>query len=115
MPTRPTMTTGSPNARYLHDKTWDRSNEIVDLVEQWRARVDEVRVQLDLAKLDLRDQAARQLELANDANFAASAKLRDAYRDARTTAEALQKGIEELIDDVKGAFVAVERVLEQED
>lgn len=93
----------------------DRSNEILDMVEQWKGRVDEIRVQLDLAKLELRDQAERQLELAVTANAAAGPKLRDAYRDAAATAETLRDGVEELLRDVKGAFTAVQKVLERDD
>lgn len=93
----------------------DRSNEILDMVEQWKGRVDEIRVQLDLAKLELRDQAERQLELAVTANAAAGPKLWDAYRDAAATAETLRDGVEELLRDVKGAFTAVQKVLERDD
>jgi hypothetical protein len=114
MPTTSTTTTGAPSAPWIKDEKWDRSNEIVDLLEGWKGRVDEIRVQLDLAKLELRDQAARQLQLANDANSAAVPKLRQAYHDATATAKALQTGIEELIEDVEGAFAAVQRVLEKD-
>lgn len=87
---------------------------MLDLVERWKARVDEIRVQLDLAKLDLRDQANRQLELARNANAAAASRLRDAYRDATATAEALENGVEALVKDVKEAFTAVQDVLERD-
>jgi hypothetical protein len=92
---------------------WDRTNEVLDVLDHWKARVDEIRVQLDLAKLDLREQATRQLELASNANLAATSKLRDAYHDARATAEGLRDGVEELVHDLKEAFDAVQNVLER--
>ena len=88
-----------------------RVSEILHVLDHWKARVDEVRVQLDLAKLDLRDQATRQLELARNANLAAASNLRDAYGDATATAEALRHGVEELVHDVKEAFDAVQKVI----
>jgi hypothetical protein len=90
---------------------WDRTNEMLDLLDRWRLRVDELRVQLDLAKLDLRDQATHQIELAVNANVAATSKLRDAYRDATVTAERLRDGVEELLHDVNEVFEAVQGVL----
>jgi hypothetical protein len=86
---------------------------MLDFVDRWKTRVDEIRVQLDLAKLDLRDHATRQLELARNANFAATPMLRAAYRDATATAQALQNGVDELIDDVKAAFAAMQEVLDR--
>jgi hypothetical protein len=97
----------------VRSEHWDRANEIVDVVEKWKARIDGIRVQLDLAKLELRDQATRQLELATNANAAAGPKLREAYRDAAATAEALRDGVEQLLEDVKGAMAAVQDVLEK--
>ncbi|HTU39501.1 MAG TPA: hypothetical protein VMF35_15995 [Acidimicrobiales bacterium] len=92
---------------------WERSNEILAGLDRWKARVDELKVQLDLAKLDLRDEATRQLRIACNANLAANSKLRDAYRDARANAEALRKGVNELLNDVRETFDAVEGVLDR--
>ena len=113
MPTKPVDS--EETERMVRTETSDHANEILDLVERWKARVEEIQVQLDLAKLDLHDQAARQLELATNANLAASAKLRDAYHDATKTAEALRDGVEEMLQDVKDAFTAVQAVLERDD
>ena len=91
--------------------TWDRTSDILEVVDQVKSRVDELRVQLDLAKLELRDQAKRQIELAENANLAVASKLRDAYRDATATAEQLRDGVDELLHDVKEAFDAVQDVI----
>ena len=39
-------------------------NEIMQILDDWRTRIDTLRVQVDLAKLDLHDEATQQLELA---------------------------------------------------
>ncbi len=85
-------------------------HEITQFLDSWKARIDELRVRLDLAKMELRDQAARQLELAQNANQAATSKLRDAYRDAADNAEALRDGVEDLMKDMKDVFDAVQDV-----
>lgn len=83
-------------------------NEVIRILDHWKARVDQLRVQVDLAKLDFRDEAAKQLDLARSANEAASSKLRDAYHDAAVTAEMLRDGVHEFLHDVKEAFEAVQ-------
>lgn len=86
-------------------------HEITQFLDSWKGRIDELRVRLDLAKMELRDQATHRMELAENANFAATTKLRDAYHDAALNAEALRDGVEELVHDVKEAFDAVQNVL----
>ena len=60
-------TTSSANdARPGEGATQDemvRYDEVMRILNGWRARLDELRVQVDLAKLDLRDEGAKQLEL----------------------------------------------------
>ena len=38
--------------------------EVIRIVDHWKARIDELRVQVDLAKLKFREDAANQLDLA---------------------------------------------------
>ena len=45
-------------------------------LDQWRARIDELKVQVDLAKLDTRERATKQLDMAQNACMAAYSKLR---------------------------------------
>ncbi len=80
-------------------------------VDQWRARIDELMVQADLAKLDVREQATKQLEIAQNACLAAYARLRDAGRDATANADTLRDGVQKLLQDVKAAFEAAQEVI----
>jgi hypothetical protein len=88
-----------------------RFDEVMRLLDGWRARIDELRVQVDLAKLDLRDEAEKQLDLARTVNSAAAPKLRDAYQDAVGAAETLRLGVHEFLHDVTEAFDAVQAVI----
>ncbi len=36
---------------------WSEVNEVMRRLEAWKTRIDELRVQVDLAKLDLQDEA----------------------------------------------------------
>lgn len=52
-----------------------RVNEVMRRLDAWKSRIDELRVQVDLAKLDLRDEAEKQLDLARNVNQVAASKL----------------------------------------
>ena len=111
-------TTSSANdARPGDEATQDemvRYDEVMRILDGWRARIDELRVQVDLAKLDLRDEATKQLELARDVNSVAASKLRVAYKDAAGTAETLRLGVHEFLNDINEAFDAVQSVISQD-
>jgi len=93
----------------------DDKNKVVDslteVVDDWRARVGELRVQADLAKLDVRDRATKQLDIAQNACLAAASKLREARRDATVSAQSLSDGVRKLLQDVKDAFEAAGAVI----
>jgi hypothetical protein len=82
-------------------------------LDQWRRRIDELAVQADLAKLDVRDLARKQLDTAQNAYLAASFKLAEARKDAGVSIETLRTGLEQLLQDVKDAFEAAQAVIER--
>lgn len=86
-------------------------NEVMRRLDDWKARIDELRVQVDLAKLDLREEAAKQLELARNVNHVAASKLRVAYEDAASNAGTLRQGVHKFLHDVDEAFDAVQAVI----
>lgn len=88
-----------------------RVNEVVRRLDAWKTRIDELRVQVDLAKLDLHDEAEKQLDLARDVNHVAASKLRVAYEDAAANADTLRQGVHEFLHDVNEAFDAVQAVI----
>ena len=88
-----------------------RVNEAMRRLDAWKSRIDELRVQVDLAKLDLQDEAEKQLDLARNVNHVAASKLRVAYEDAVANADTLREGVHEFLHDVNEAFDAVQAVI----
>jgi hypothetical protein len=76
-------------------------------LDECRCRIDELLVQLDLAKLDVRDEVDHQVAIAENAYLAARSKLTDARLDAGSTAEALQQGLDQLLHDLGRAYAEV--------
>ncbi len=91
-----------------------RVNEVMQRLDAWKTRIDELRVQVDLAKLDLREEATKQLDLARNVNHVAASKLRVAYKDAADTADTLRQGVHEFLHDVEEAFDAVQAVISRD-
>ncbi len=98
----------------------DTENEKVQVAEsvnrtldEWRTRIDELKVQVDLAKLDVRERAAKQLEVAQNVCLAAFSMLSDARHDAAVNADTLRQGIEQLLHDVKRAFEEAQAVIDR--
>jgi hypothetical protein len=84
-------------------------------LDEWRARIDELVVQLDLANLDLRDEVRKSVDATQNAYLAAHSKLSDARADVSSSLNTLQEGIEKLLRDLARTFVeaqaAVKRAL----
>jgi len=115
MPKAPSKKAPSKTA---HKDTTVQEQETSQLVtsmtgslDQWRTRIDELKVQVDLAKLDTRERATKQLDLAQNACLAAYSKLRDAGHDAITNADTLREGVQKLLNDIKEAFEAAQAVI----
>ena len=126
MPKTPSKTAPSktaPSKSKAHSKAKAQSktaepkeaSELVDsmtgTLDQWKARIDELKVQVDLAKLDTRERATKQLDIAQNACLAAYSKLRDAGKDAVVNADTLRDGVQKLLQDVKAAFEAAQAVI----
>ncbi len=73
-------------------------------LDECRSRIDELLVQLDLAKLDVRDEVDHQVAIAENAYLAARSKLTNARLDAGSTPESLQQGLDQLLHDLGRAY-----------
>jgi hypothetical protein len=80
-------------------------------LDKWKGRIDELKLHADLAKLDVREVALKQLRIAENAWLAAYSRLRELRPDTVTTADSLRGGIGQLIDDIKEAIEAAEAVI----
>ena len=86
-------------------------NSMTETLDQWRSRIDEFKVQVDLAKLGARERATKQLDIAQNACLAAYSKLRDARQDAAVNVDTLREGVQKLLHDVREAFEAAQAVI----
>jgi hypothetical protein len=93
------------------EETSEVVESLTSLVDQWKARIDELKVQADLVKLDTREQATKQLDIAQNVCLAAYSKLRDAGHDAHVNAGTLREGVQQLLHDIKEAFDAAQAVI----
>ena len=71
---------------------------------EWRTRIDELVVQLDLANLDLRDEVRKRADATQNAYLAAHSKLSDARGDACSSLQTLETSLEKLIHDLAVTF-----------
>ena len=87
------------------------------MLDEWRGKIDELVVQLDLANLDLRDEVRKNLDAVQNAYLAAHSKLSDTKGDARSSLHTLETGLEKLLRDVALTFeeaqVALRRAREE--
>ena len=100
---------GSPAAP--EGETAEVMESVSRTLEEWRARIDELKVQAELAKLEVRERAVKQVDLAQNVCLAAFSKLSDARHDAGANADTLRQGFQELLQDIKKAFEAAQAVI----
>ena len=82
-------------------------------LDQWRARTDELVVQLDLANLDLRDEVRKDAVATQNVYLAAQSKLSDAREDARSSLQTLETSLEKLLHDLALAFDETEAAVKR--
>jgi methyl-accepting chemotaxis protein len=105
---------GDHRGRNVDDEEMGRLTEsLTKTVDQWKARIDQLRVQVDLARLDLRASATKHLDVAQNACLAATSRLRDARHDTAANTETLRDGVEKILHDVKEAFDAAKAVVDR--
>jgi hypothetical protein len=82
-------------------------------LDQCRTRIDELLVQIDLAKLDVRDEVDHQINVAQNAYLAARSKLSEARLDAASTVDALRQSLEQLLHDIGQAYAEVDAAVKR--
>ena len=80
-------------------------------LDGWRARIDELLVQFDLAEHEVRDQVRKHIDLTENVYLAAWSRLSDVHSDAQSNVKTLCAGTEELIRDLQKVFEAAEDAL----
>ena len=77
-------------------------------LDEWRAKIDELMVQLDLANLDIRDEIRKRFYTTQNVYLAARSRLSDVRDDADTNLSSLRLGLEQLLRDLRTAYDAAE-------
>ena len=88
----------------------DTIEKLGHALDEWRARIDELLVQFDLAALNVRDEVRKRLEVTENVYLTARSQLADARHDASSNLVLARQGIEQLIVDLRRACDAVEDV-----
>ncbi len=89
----------------------DIIDQISRTLDEWRTRIDELMVQLDLADLDVREEIRKRVDIAQNVYLAARSQLSDARRDANSNLSPIRQGLEQLLRDLRHAYEAAEAVV----
>jgi hypothetical protein len=93
------------------DNRSDVFERLDSALQVWRARIDELVVQLDLATLDGRDEVRKKVDIAQNVFLAAHSKLSDARTDARSSLASVEEGLGQLLRDLGRVFEEAEAVI----
>jgi hypothetical protein len=95
----------------------EASRDAVDRIERalghWRGQVDELLVQLNLASMDLRDEFAKQLAVAQNAGLAVRPGLEKVRDDLTAGLTAPRDTVGEVLHDLQQAINAAKNVVER--
>ncbi|MEW6470976.1 MAG: hypothetical protein AB1679_01780 [Actinomycetota bacterium] len=82
-------------------------------LDTWRGRIDELRVQADLAEMEARDELTRLLDDVERAYRAAQSHLDQAGDHTAETLETLRRGTRQILGDVEAALEAAAKKLSE--
>ena len=77
-------------------------------LDEWRGRIDELLVKVDLAALDVRDELRSRINLVENAYLAARSQLEEVGRDMRVNVGSARDRGHELLHDLRQIFYATE-------
>ena len=93
------------------DHDVDTLERLEQLLEEWRGKIDELLVQVDLASKDLSGDVRDRATAAQNAYLAAKNKLREIPKDAGSNLGSLRSGVEQLLDDLRQAYQSAEAAI----
>jgi predicted nucleic acid-binding Zn-ribbon protein len=82
----------------------DGTEELERDLEHWRARIDELRVQIDLGSKDAKEGLADRLERVENAYLAAKSRLAEARADASANLASVREAVDALVHDLHLAY-----------
>ena len=108
------MSTTTDDPTPTSDRTADDATTVErleQLLEEWRARIDELLVQADLASKDVSEAVRAKAAVAENAYLAAVIRLKQMPRDAGANVTSVRTGIEKLVGDMRDAYQSAEAVI----
>ncbi len=81
------------------------------LLEEWRAKIDDLLVQADLASKDVAEAVREKATVAENAYLAAVNRLQQLPKDAGANIGSVRTGVEKLLDDMRQAYQSAEAVI----
>jgi ElaB/YqjD/DUF883 family membrane-anchored ribosome-binding protein len=99
------MTTTEDQSSSRREAGVDRLERLLD---EWRGKIDELLVQVDLASKDVSEDVRSRATAAENAYLAAKNKLREIPKDAGSNLGSLRSGVEKLLDDLRQAYQSAE-------
>lgn len=82
-------------------------------LQDWRGRLDEMRVQIDLAEMDSREDLRKRFSVAENAWLAAKRQLEGIGSATGSGLEAVRKAVDDAVKAVKGAVDAASSVVKR--
>ncbi len=82
-------------------------------LDQWRARIDELKVQVDLATLDVREDLTKRLEVTENVYLAVRSRLSDVRHDTGKNVVNLRQSVDQLLLDLRRAYDDAEAVVKR--
>jgi len=77
-------------------------------LDEWRGRIDELLVQVDLAALDVRDELRKQVNLVENAYLAARSQLEEVGKDVKGNVGSTRDRVQKLLYDLRQVFDATD-------
>jgi hypothetical protein len=82
-------------------------------LDQWRGRLDGLKVQVDLATLDVREDLAKRLEVTENLYLAVRSRLSDARHDTGRDVAKVGQAVDQLLLDLRLAYDDAEAVMKR--
>lgn len=83
------------------------------LLDYWHARIDQLKVQVDLAALDVREDVAKRIEVTQSVYLAVRSRLSDARHDAGKNMATVGRSVDQLLVDLRRAYDDAEAVVKR--
>jgi molecular chaperone GrpE (heat shock protein) len=77
-------------------------------LDEWRGRIDELLVHVDLAELDMRDELRSRINQVENAYLAAKSQFEEVGKDVRADVGAARERVQKLLHDLRQVYDATE-------